>query len=455
MVRERAFYRTILTLALPTALQGLISFFVVLADNIMVTSLGDTVYAGVAQSNGATALFTAIITGLVGGSSVLIAQYHGKGDSVRIRRIFAIVMQVCLLVSAIFVAILSIAPHGVLSLLVNDPTILAAAIPYLSIVCWSYPLMAASMAIIGMLRSVQIVRVMVYATITSLISNITLNYIFIFGKLGFPAMGAPGAALATVIARGIELFVVLNYALRVQKQFPLRLSDFMHGDRQLFMDYVRYGVPVAIVDAQWALIGFLKAAIIGRLGETVIAANGIAESLMQLGMIFTSSLAGGASVVIGKTVGAGDYDKTRAYSKTIQIMFLMIGVLMASLVFLLRGAYASLYGVSDSARALAIQMVGLAAISLVGTTYHASCFVGINRGAGDSRFVMIVDMICGWLVVLPVAYISAFVIGMPDAWMFLMLRVDQLFKWIIAYLRLRGDRWIRNVTREGDITAAV
>ncbi len=451
MVRDRAFYRTIFTIALPSALQGLVSFLVVLADNMMVSTLGDTVYAGVAQSNGATAFFTATITGLIGGSSVLISQYWGKRDTARIRRIFAFVSWICLAVAAAFVLAISLFPAGVLGLLVSDPEVIRAAVPYLTLVCWSYLPYAVSMALVGMLRSVEIVKVTLYTTFLSLVANIGLNYVFIFGKLGMPAMGARGAALATVLARVLELCVVWVYAFRVQKRFPLHPRDLLRGDRLLLKDYLRYGLPVGIVDAQWAIVGFCKVAIIGRLGERMIAANSIGDSLMQLGMIFTSSLAGGACVVIGKTVGAGDYKRTRAYSNTIQIMFLMIGVVMAAVVFLVRAPFASLYGVSGEAQSLAVEMIGLAAVSLVGTTYHASCFVGINRGAGDSRFVMAVDMICGWLVVLPLAYVAAFVLKLPLPWIFVVLRIDQFFKWIIAFFRLRGDKWIRNVTRSDEM----
>lgn len=452
MVRERAFYRTIFTIALPSAFQGLISLLVVLVDNMMVASLGDTVLAGVSQSNVITAFFTATMTGLVGGSSVLISQYWGKKDMARIRRVFSIVSWTCLLVATVFVTVISILPRGVIGILVRDPAIIEAALPYLRLVCFSYLPYAVSASLVGMLRSVEVVRITLYTTVVSLFSNIGLNYVFIFGKLGMPALGAQGAALATLLARVIEMGLVWVYTFSIQKRFIIKPRDLMKGDRLLLKDYARYGLPVALVDAQWAIVGVFKSMIVGRLGERMIAANSVAESMMQLGMIFTSSLAGGACVVIGKTVGAGDYDRTRAYSKTIQLMFLMIGVVMAAIVFLLRVPFASAYaGLSEGTRQLAVQMIALGAITLIGTTYHASCFVGINRGAGDSRFVMIVDMICGWLIVLPVSYLAAFVWKLPPQWVFLMIRVDQLFKWIIAFFRLRGDKWIKNVTRgDGD-----
>ena len=172
-------------------------------------------------------------------------------------------------------------------------------------------------------------------------------------------------------------------------------------------------------------------------------------SLAFLGTMFTFALAGGACVMVGKAVGRGDYDTAREYSRTIQVMFALIGVCMAAVVYLLRAPFTRLYGSAQDAQvfSLATQMIAIGAVTLIGTSYHASCFVGINRGAGDSRFVMTVDMICGWLVVLPLTYLAAFVWKLPLPLVFLCTRIDQCFKWIIAMVRLRGNRWIKNVTR--------
>jgi len=166
--------------------------------------------------------------------------------------------------------------------------------------------------------------------------------------------------------------------------------------------------------------------------------------------MFTFALAGGACVVVGKAVGKGDYDTARAYSKTIQIMFACIGVVMAALVFALREPFTRMYGsaADPAVFGMSVEMIAILAVTLIGTSYHASCFIGINRGAGDSRFVAMVDMICGWLVVLPATLLAAFVFRWPLPVVFLCTRIDQCFKWIIAFIRLRGNKWIRNITRE-------
>jgi Na+-driven multidrug efflux pump len=218
-------------------------------------------------------------------------------------------------------------------------------------------------------------------------------------------------------------------------------------DRLLYRDFFRYGVPIVAGDLQWGLVGTFKSMIIGRLGPAMISANSITDLVLSLGAIFTSGLSSAACVIIGKTVGVSDYKRTREYSGTIQILFVAVGVLMMAIVFLTRPFAVSFYNVSDATRTLALQMLAIGAITMLGTTYHAACFTGINRGAGDSRFVFKVDMICGWLIVLPLTALAAFVLGWPLPVVFLFTRIDQCFKWLIALIRLRGNKWIHNVTR--------
>lgn len=456
MIRDREFYKTIFRISLPAAFQALVSFLVVVADDVMVSYLPNKVaaQAAVSQVNSITAFYTATMTGLVSGSAVLIAQYWGKKDMARIRRIFSLVLWFCVLVALAFVAVARILPEPILRLVINggETETLGLARQYFAIACWTYIPFAVTTALIGMLRSIEVVRITLVTTVASLFVNIGLNYVLIFGHLGFPALGVRGAAIATLLTRVVELAIVWTYTFHIQKQLDIRPSELMRVDRTLSRDYVHYGLPVGLTDMQWALIGMLKAAIIGQMGATFVAANNIANSMANLGTMFTFALAGGACVMVGKAVGKGDYDAARAYSKTIQIMFFLIGLVMAGLVFLLREPFTRIYGTSADPEVfeLSTVMIAILAVTLVGTSYHASCFVGINRGAGDSRFVALVDMICGWLVVLPATLLAAFVFHWPLPVVFLCTRIDQCFKWIIAFFRLRGNKWIRNITREGD-----
>ena len=454
MVRDKQFYKTIFKIALPSALQSLISFLVVVVDDMMVASMPDGVsaQAAVSQINSITAFYTAAILGFVSGSSVLIAQYWGKRDMERIKKVFSVVTIISMSICAVFVLAALIFPEKMTSLVVNkgEIEVTRLAMEYLAIVCFSYIPYALCYSLVGMLRAVEVVRMTLYISAASLFVNIGLNYVFIFGKLGMPAMGVRGAALATVITRVVELAIVWWYAFHRQKTIDIRPRDLMKPDRTMAKDYLKYGAPVGLGDTQWALVGMVKAAIIGQLSREFMAANSITTSMMNLGTMFTFALAGGACVVVGKAVGKGDYKQAREYSNTIQIMFACIGIFMAAIVFFLAKPFTGLYGsaADPEVYSLTVKMITIGAITLIGTSYHASCFVGINRGAGDSRFVAIVDLICGWCVVIPATFLAAIVFKAPLPVVFLMTRIDQCYKWLIAFIRLRGNKWIKNVTRE-------
>lgn len=454
VIRDREFYKTIFRISLPAAFQALVSFLVVVADDIMVSKLsgGASAQAAVTQVNSLTAFYTATLTGLVSGSSVLIAQYWGKRDMMRIRKVFSIVFWICIMTAVVFTFFARLFPGAVTGLVISakETQVSELAREYLRIACLTFLPYAVTTSLIGMLRSIEVVKITLVTTVVALALNISLNALLIFGLWGFPALGVSGAAIATLITRIVEMAMVVAYTFCIQKQLAIKPKNLLEIDRTLARDYARYGLPVGLTDMQWSLIGILKSAIIGQMGVAFMAANSIASSMANLGTMFTFALAGGACVVVGKAVGKGDYDAAREYSKTIQLMFLMIGIAMAALVFALRVPFTRLYGSAKDPEvySLATTMIAILAFTLIGTSYHASCFIGINRGAGDSRFVAMVDSICGWLIVIPATALCAFVFKAPLPVVFLATRVDQCFKWVIAMLRLRGDKWIRNVTRE-------
>ncbi len=454
VIRDREFYKTIFRISLPAAFQALVSFLVVVADDIMVSKLsgGASAQAAVTQVNSLTAFYTATLTGLVSGSSVLIAQYWGKRDMMRIRKVFSIVFWICIMTAAVFTFVARLSPGAVTGLVISakETQVSGLAREYLRIACLTFLPYAVTTSLIGMLRSIEVVKITLVTTVVALALNISLNALLIFGLCGFPALGVSGAAIATLITRIVEMAMVVAYTFCIQKQLAIKPKNLLEIDRTLARDYARYGLPVGLTDMQWSLIGILKSAIIGQMGVAFMAANSIASSMANLGTMFTFALAGGACVVVGKAVGKGDYNAAREYSKTIQLMFLMIGIAMAALVFALRVPFTRLYGSSKDPEvySLATTMIAILAVTLIGTSYHASCFIGINRGAGDSRFVAMVDSICGWLIVIPATALCAFVFKAPLPIVFLATRIDQCFKWVIAMLRLRGDKWIRNVTRE-------
>ena len=447
MIRERSFYRTLLVIALPVALKAMLSRGVIFLDNLMVGSLGDTTLSAVALANQTTSLFSFVVMGIGGGASVLVSQYWGKRDMVRIRSVFSIVFMLTTALALAVTLFVALFPGKAMGIFSDQADIIAAGIPYISVVCYSYLLFALSETFTTMLRCVELVQVTLWSSAVALGISVSLNYVLIFGRLGLPAMGAMGAAVSTVIARTVELGIVAVYFFGFQSRIRMRARDFLRTTKHMLVDYARHGLPIVAGDVQWGLVLSAKAAIIGRIGAQMVAAYNITDAIIGMGGVFAAGLGSAACVMVGKAVGEGDHRRARQISNTLQVLFACSGALMCALLFSLRVPLVSLYSeISPETAALAVQFLGIASITYMGTFYHATCFTGINRGAGDGKFVFKVDMVCGWLIVIPLSLLAAFVFKWPLWAVFLCLYIDQCFKWVIAFLRLRSNRWIRDVT---------
>ena len=441
--------QALVALLLPLIAEQALSVTIGLADTLMVSSVGEAAVSGVSLVDSFNTLMIQIMSALATGGAVVTSQYIGHQEPKNAKAAAAQILFVLSSFSVLVAAVVIGGRHAILRGIFGsiDADVMHYAETYFLLSALSYPFIGLYNAGAALFRAQGNSKISMLSSLVMNVINIGGNAVLIFGLFGLPALGVQGAAIATVAARIIELAVIWFYCFRVQKAISIQPKELLKHESWAWRDYAKFGLPVGLTDAQWALVGLLKMAIIGYLGKTMMSAMNITDTMINLGTMFTFALAGGACVLVGKAVGAGDYARARQYSQTIQVLFACVGVVMCTIVFSLRSPFISLYGQEQDVVTLASQMIAIGAVTLLGTTYHASCFVGINRGAGDSRFVMTVDMICGWLVVLPLTYLAAFVWKLPLPLVFLCTRIDQCFKWIIAMVRLRGDRWIKNVTR--------
>ncbi|MCL2158957.1 MAG: MATE family efflux transporter, partial [Oscillospiraceae bacterium] len=293
MVKDKSFYKTLLFLGLPVAFQSLVSLSVVFLDNVMVGNIPENtavVFSGVTQANAITTLFVFFIRGLSGGSALMISQYWGKKDLNKIKTIFSIIFTTGLSIAAIITSLIFFFPKGAMKIVTSDAEIIEAGAKYIQIVCFSYLFYILSETFMAMLRCIEIVRVSLYVSIVSFFVNLGGNYLLIFGNesLGIPALGAAGAAIATVLARFVEFMIVMIFTFKIQKRLAIKIKDLFAYEKIMWLDYAKYGLPILISDTQWGFVGFFKAVIIGRLDKQMISANGIAEVIMSLAGIFTA-----------------------------------------------------------------------------------------------------------------------------------------------------------------------
>ena len=297
------------------------------------------------------------------------------------------------------------------------------------------------------MRCVETTHVGMIASASSLVVNICLNYVLIFGKLGFPAMGVRGAAIATVIARVVETLIALLYVLRYDHKLCFRPRDLFRGDKALRRDFVRYGVPVVLGDVVWSVNLMANTMILGVYGASVLTAANTANNMNTLAYVAINGLASAVGIITGKTIGAGKTELMKEYARTTQAIFLALGLVVGGLVFACSGPFVAMYqGISAEAAAESLRFVRVLSVTLIGTCYQMPCLFGLVKSGGDISFVFKNDTIFVFLVVLPSAMLAS-KLGAPAWAVFACLKCDQILKCFVAVVKVNRFNWMKNLTR--------
>lgn len=449
LVREKSFYKTFFSMTGIIALQNLVVFSVNLADNVMLTHWSANALAGVALVNQIQFLLQMLMQGIGEGALVFSSRSWGEGKRDPIRAISNIGMRFALAVSLLLGSLVFAFPETVLGLLSSDAAIVAAGAEYARIVVFTYPVFAITQILLIVLRSVETVRIGFWLSIVALVSNVSLNYILIFGKLGFPALGIKGAAIATLLARLIELAVLLIYVRFIDKKISLRTRHFFQKtDRSLVRDYIRVGLPVFASGGMWGIAQAMQTAVLGHMEGDVISANAVAVTLFQIISVFMYASASSTAVMVGKALGEGREDLIRPYTRTFQLLFLGIGLASGLALFLLRHPILALYAnLSPEAERLSLAFITILSVTCVGTAYQMPCLTGIVRSGGDTGFVLKNDFIFMWLIVLPSAVTAAFVFHLSPVIVFICLKADQILKCIVAAIKINRYNWVRRIRK--------
>jgi putative MATE family efflux protein len=448
IVREKSFYKTLFTLAGPIVMQNMITFGVGFVDNLMVGSLKEYAISGVYMGNQIQTVLQMIILGINVAMQVLAIQYWGKGDAKSIKRIIAIAFRFTMILTTLLWLTAMLFPGKVLSLFTNDPLVIAEGVKFLKYVCFSYIFFGISQLLVAAMRSVESVKIGMYVSILALVSHIILNWLLIFGNLGIPALGVEGIGIATLISRILEAGVMIFYVGFVDKKLHLRVRDMFLRDAALLRDYLKYGLPVIAGQIVWAINNMAYSAILGRLSAEAIAAASITGMLHSMVYIWALGLAAAVSIITGKTVGAGEYEKMKLYAKTIQIIFVIIGVLSGLLIFALRDPLLMLYNINQDTLTIGRQFMTVLAITMVGTCYQGTCLGGLVKAGGDTSFVFINDTIFVFLTVIPSALIAMYVFAAPAWVIFACLKSDQITKCFVAVIKINRFHWMKNLTRQ-------
>lgn len=428
------------------ALQNLINVGVQSADVFMLGLVGENVLSASSLAGQVQFVMMLFFFGLSSGAMVLTAQYWGKGDTRTIEKLLSITLRISAAVAFIFFLAAELMPATLMRIFTPDTEIIELGVQYLRYVAPGYLIISFTNIYLNILRSVEKVIVATVVYFISLMVNIALNAILIFGLLGFPAMGIAGAALATTLARAVELVIVIVYAMN-NKVLRLRLRDFVRLHKSLLKDYIKYASPTILNELLWGLGMSVVAIIIGHMGSAAVAANSVAQVMRQLATVVSFGVANAAAILVGKCIGAGDEEGARFSASNLVKTSLLTGVAGCIVILVLRPIVAGIMNLTPQADEYLRFLLLLMAFYAIAQAYVATLVVGVFRGGGDPRFGLFLDIGVMWCVSILWAALGSFVFHLPVEVVFCIILADEFIKLPIATWRYKSKRWLRNVTR--------
>ena len=453
MKQKPGFYKQVVLLALPIVLQNLITSALGMADTFMVGMLGEVPMAAVTLANIPLFALQMFIFGVQSGSSVLVSQYWGKQEMESINRVLGVALWVVLVVSTLFAGVLLVCPVEFLSLFGNEPEVIALAAQYGSIVGFSYVCNAFTMMYVAAYRSMERPQLGLYILVASMATNTFLNWVLIFGKLGAPAMGVRGAATATLIARLLEVTIVILHMMK-NRFFRVHLHLLLRPGLDMTRRFLKYGGLVVCNETMWGIGTSVFPTIMGHMaGSTeILAAYTIAGNVEKITMVVAFGLASTASIIIGREVGAGRADRILDVGKSLNTLAVMSGLTLGALLMLFVRLAAPawvypLFKLSPGAASVATMMMTVMALSMPLKDFNTVNIVGVLRGGGDVKAATLIDISPLWGVAIPYAALCGLVLKTTVLWVYLAFPLEQAVKFFIGIHRLRSGRWVRDLTR--------
>lgn len=437
-----------MALVIPMALQNLINTGVSACDVFMLGKVGETALSASSLARQVQYIMSLFLFGLTSGATVLTAQYWGKGDKKTIERILAMGMCMAVAVTAIFTLVSLLMPETLIRIFTNESEVIREGVKYLRIVAFSYIAIGITDVYLYIMRSVERIKVATAVYLSSLICNVILNAVFIFGMFGCPAMGIRGAALATLLARILELILVIGYAKIYNREILFRMKYFFHMDSGLLKDFLVCAVPVILNEVLWGIANSASTAILGHMGSAAVAANSVAQVTKEMSMVVSFGISNAAAIYLGKTIGEKKYQHARAYAERFVKLSILLGIGSAVIILLSSQMIIMVMAMTPLTKDYLQFMMCVMAYYAVAQTLDETVIVGIFRSGGDTRFGLIIDLTAMWGCSVLLGAAAAFVFHCSVPVVYALLMSDELVKIPIIWGRYKNCSWIRNITRE-------
>lgn len=444
-VKEKSFYKLILSIAVPVVLQNMITIGVNIMDTLMLGNYGEVQLSASSLANEFINIYHIMCMGMSMGAAVLTAQYYGAGNNPSLKKIVTIVLRMGLVIAAAFTVVTLLFPEELMRLYTPDEAVIEKGVLYFRISAVTYVLLGVSLILTNILRTVHQVRFPLVLSIVTFFVNVFFNWVFIYGRLGAPEMQIEGAALGTVIARLVECGSLVTYFFVFDKRIGYRIKDLFMKCGDHVRVYITYAIPVMVSDTLLALGNSAVSIIMGHIGASFVAANSIISQTVRLSTVFNQGLSSASSVITGNTLGKGERDKAYHQGVTFLCLSILIGLAAAIVILLISPLLVESFNITQETKDIAYQLMASVSVMMVFQTVQSVLTKGVLRGGGDTRFLMLADILFLWLASIPLGYLCGLVWHLSPFWIYAALKIDWVIKSVWCIFRLRSKKWIRVV----------
>lgn len=444
-VRDRKFYRNLMSIGFPIAAQSLITVGVNMIDNIMLGSLGEVQMSGATLANNFITIFHICCMGLGMGASVLTARYWGMKNIESLKKSIILMHRMTFILALFFSVLTCLFPQGIMSLYSTESDVIAAGASYFMISIPCYLLLGFSLTTSLVLRSVGKAFIALYSSIGAFFINIFFNWVFIYGNLGAPRLEVRGAALGTLIARAFEFCFIMGYFFFKEKNISLRIRDLTMKCSDLLGEYIRISLPVLVSDTLLGLGNSAVAIVMGHIGASFVAANAITTVTQQLSTVVIQGISQASCIITGNTLGEGDEQKAQQQGITFAAIGLIIGVIGCLLILVLKNPIISMYNITDETKGIAQELMDAIGFIVIFLSVNSILTKGVLRGGGDTRFLMVADILFLWCASIPLGALAGLVLHLPPFWIYFFLKIDQFIKAFWCIFRLKSGKWIKKI----------
>ncbi len=454
-IGDKKFYKMVLALAVPIMIQNAITNFVSMLDNIMVGREGTNAFSGVGIANQLFFVYTFLIFGVGAGASIFGAQFFGKGDMEGVKYSFRFKIIVGVLITIASMAIFYFFGESLIKLYLtgenNTPSDIAeitkSGKEYLNIMLVGLIPFTVSLAYSGTLRECNRTILPMVSGVVAVLVNLAFNYFLIFGKFGFPRLSINGAAIATVISRFVEMFVLIIATRITAHKSPFILGAWrsVKIPYNLLGEMLKKGIPLIINEVMWAASIAVMNQCYSTRGIDSVAATNITQTYFNVFSVAFTAIGLSIGIVLGQQLGKGvEKEDAKDTCRKLIAFSLVISLVVSAAFFLCAYLIPLMYNTNQNVKDIAVVMMQICAVFMPLEALTQAFYFTLRSG-GKTLILFVFDVVFSWVINVPLAFIIANFTGIPILLMYAICQSSYILKVVFGYAMVKRGSWIRNI----------